>query len=49
MPSQNENTNIIIALRRKGWTDAEINDFIVFIETNKPTAEQAEDAKKYQQ
>jgi len=43
-----ETTNIIIALRRKGWTEMEINDFMVFIETNQPTSEQAEEAKKKQ-
>lgn len=48
MPTMTETTNIIIALRLKGWTEEEINDFMVFIETNKPTAEQAEEAKKHQ-
>ncbi len=46
MPNMRETTNIIIALRRKGWSELEINDFMVFIETNIPTAQQAEDAKK---
>lgn len=40
-----ETANIIIYLRRNGWTEEAINDFIIFIETNKPTAEQAEKAK----
>ena len=48
MPTITETTNIIIALRRKGWTEEEINDFMVFIETNRPTAEQAEEAKQHQ-
>ena len=48
MPNMSETTNIIIGLRRKGWSDIEINDFMVFIETNRPTQEQAEEAKKYQ-
>ena len=48
MPNMTETSNIIIALRRKGWSEMEINDFMIFIETNKPTAEQAEEAKKYQ-
>ncbi|MBQ9633309.1 MAG: hypothetical protein IJV04_10440 [Lachnospiraceae bacterium] len=48
MPSMSETTNINIALRRKGWSDTEINDFMVFIETNRPTQEQAEEAKAYQ-
>ena len=46
MPNMRETTNIIIALRRKGWSELEINDFMVFIETNVPTAQQAEEAKK---
>lgn len=45
---QVETTNIIIGLRRKGWSDTEINDFIVFLETHNPTAEEAEEAKKNQ-
>ena len=43
-----EAANIIIALRNKGWNDAEINDFVVFVETNIPTMAAAEDAKKNQ-
>ena len=48
-PNMKETTNIIIGLRRKGWSDVEINDFMVFIETNNPTQEQAEEAKKSQE
>ena len=46
MPNMRETTNIIIALRRKGWSEMEINDFIVFIETHHPTEKEAEEAKK---
>ena len=28
-----ETTRIILGLRAKGWTDTEINDFILFVET----------------
>lgn len=41
-----EVANIIIKLRQKGWSEEEINDFIVFIETHTPTAEEAEAAKR---
>ena len=41
-----EKSNIKIQLRRKGWSADEIKDFFVFVETNKPTAQEAEDAKK---
>ncbi|MBR1629170.1 MAG: hypothetical protein IJ679_07890 [Lachnospiraceae bacterium] len=41
-----ETSNIIIGLRRKGWSDTEIADFLVFIGTNKPTSEQIEESKK---
>ena len=41
-----EVANIIIALRRKGWSEEEINDFMVFIETHTPTQAEAEEAKK---
>lgn len=47
MPNVRETSNIIIALRLKGWTEEEINDFMIFIETNNPTAEQAEEAKNH--
>ena len=40
-----EVANIIIKLRQKGWTEEEINDFMVFVETHTPTAEEAENAK----
>ncbi|MBR6222651.1 MAG: hypothetical protein IKQ71_04375 [Lachnospiraceae bacterium] len=43
-----EVANIYIMLRRKGWNDTEIGDFIVFLETHNPTAEEAEEAKKNQ-
>lgn len=43
-----EVTNIIIGLRNKGWTSDEIDDFFVFIETNTPTADEAEKAKEKQ-
>ena len=48
MPTMKETTNIIIALRLAGWSEEQINDFMVFIETNIPTAQQAEEAKKKQ-
>ena len=40
-----EVANIIIKLRQKGWSEEEINDFMIFIETHTPTAEEAENAK----
>ena len=46
MPNMTETTNIIIGLRMRGWTDEEINDFMLFIETNKPTQKQIADSKK---
>lgn len=30
-----ENARLIIALREKGWSDTEINDLVLFIETGK--------------
>lgn len=44
--TEREVANIIIALRNKGWTSDEIDDFFVFIGTNTPTAEEAEKAKE---
>ena len=40
-----EVSNIIIRLRQKGWSEEEINDFFVFVETHIPTEEEAEKAK----
>lgn len=48
MPNMRETTNIILALRAKGWTDTEINDFMLFVENNKPTQKQIDDSKKKQ-
>ena len=41
-----EVANIIIGLRQRGWTEEEINDFIVFVETHTPTEAEAESSKK---
>ncbi|MBQ9503785.1 MAG: hypothetical protein IJU93_02135 [Lachnospiraceae bacterium] len=40
-----EVANIIIRLRQEGWTEEKINDFIIFVETHVPTADEAEKAK----
>ena len=34
---QNENYNLILALRNEGWNDQKINDLIAFIGTHKPS------------
>ena len=39
--TQKESTNIIIALRNRGWAAEEITDFMAFIETHNPTEEEA--------
>lgn len=44
MPAQRETTNIIIKLSRFGHSNAEINDFIAFIETHNPSEEEAAEA-----
>lgn len=36
-----EATNIIIKLTKEGWDAQKINEFIVFIETHKPSEEEA--------
>ena len=41
-----EHANMIIKLRDLGLTEEQINDFMIFVETNVPTSEQAEEAKK---
>lgn len=39
--TQKESTNIIIALRREGWSGDKINAFIAFIETHSPSEQEA--------
>lgn len=36
-----EATNIIIRLTEEGWDAQKINEFIVFIETHRPSEEEA--------
>lgn len=38
--TQKESTNIILELRKRGWSDTEINSFIAIIETHNPTEEE---------
>ncbi len=35
-----ENTNIILELRKRGWTDTEINSFVMIVETHDPTEQE---------
>ena len=38
--TQKQNTNIILELRKRGWDDTEINDFVMIIETHNPTEQE---------
>ena len=38
--TQKEVTNIIIKLRKEGWSDKKISNFIGYIETHDPTDEE---------
>ena len=38
---QTEATNIIIALRNEGWDGDKINAFIAFVETHRPSEDEA--------
>lgn len=40
-----EVTNLIIGLRNEGWSSDKIDDFITFIETHKPSEEEANSGK----
>lgn len=40
-----EKSNIIIGLRKKGWDDTEITNFILYIETHVPTSEEVNEEK----
>ena len=42
---QKETSNVIIGLRKKGWSDTEINDFLLYVETHTPTEEEARESK----
>ena len=44
--SQKNNTNMILGLRRKGWTDTEINNFMLYVETHTPTEEEVMESMK---
>ena len=48
MMTTREVANIYIRLRREGWSDTQIGDFVIFLATHNPTADEAEEAKKYQ-
>ena len=39
--TQTETTNTIIALRNEGWEFSKISAFLTFIETHKPSEEEA--------
>lgn len=41
-----EVTNIILGLRAKGWTDTEINNFLMYIETHNPTETEVQAAQE---
>lgn len=43
-----KNSRLIIGLRAKGWTDTEINDFVLWIETGDKTYKPNEEEKKEQ-
>ena len=40
-----ETSNIILRLREIGWSDTDINDFILFIETHTPTENEVKNSK----
>ncbi len=42
----NEVANVFIKLRQEGWDDTKIGDFIVFLGTHSPSAQETEEAKK---
>ena len=41
-----ETTNIILKLTQEGWDANKINEFIVFIETHKPSEDEAKNILK---
>lgn len=38
--TQKETTNIILELRKRGWSELEITNFLTIIETHNPTEEE---------
>ena len=38
--TQRESTNIILELRKEGWSDTKINSFIAIVETHNPTEQE---------
>lgn len=47
MPAK-ETTNIILKLTQEGWDAKKINEFLVFIETHKPSEDEAMNILKNQ-
>lgn len=44
--NQKEATNIILELRKKGWSEAEISCFITVIETHVPTEQEVQESNE---
>ena len=44
MATKHENSNSIIFLAQKGWTNAEIIEFFGFIESHEPTEKEVKEA-----
>lgn len=44
--TQKENANLILKLREKGWSDTEINELVLFIETHTPTEQEVLESNK---
>ncbi|MBR1630039.1 MAG: hypothetical protein IJ679_12380 [Lachnospiraceae bacterium] len=38
--TQREITNIILELRKRGWSDTEINSFVMIVATHNPTEQE---------
>ena len=41
-----ETANLILKLRETGWSDTEINELILFIETHVPTEEEVKNSRQ---
>ena len=44
--SQKETTNIILELRKEGWSSDKITSFLTRIESHNPTEEEVEESNK---
>lgn len=44
--TQREYANMIIGLRKEGWSDTKINNFMLFVETHTPSEDETKERQE---